>query len=114
LLHEAVRRKWTTDKKLIGYANGHPLLSQALKENVAFLRDDVLDAQRINLDRRTFRPKTEGLTTPIATLGQGILKNAGTKGFVYRGAQSIAELYDAESDIGDEEDDPANLGQFDY
>jgi hypothetical protein len=57
LLYEGVRRNWTKDRKIVNHANSHSLLAQALRENVAFLRDDVFDAQRINLDRRTFRPK---------------------------------------------------------
>jgi hypothetical protein len=74
-LHEAVRRKWTTDTKLIGYANGHPLMAQALQENIAFLRDDILDAQRINLDRRTFRPKLDDGGTSASSLDKAISSN---------------------------------------
>jgi hypothetical protein len=97
-LYEAVRRKWTKDKKLISYANSHTILSQALKENVAFLRDDVLDAQRINLDRRTFR------TTKIDLRGlppkniHGATKRATRIVRHGESGSSIAELYDGDSD----------------
>lgn len=58
LLHyEAVRRKWTRDAKLKSQIQQHPVLALALAENVPFLRDDILDARVINLDKRTFRPK---------------------------------------------------------
>jgi hypothetical protein len=113
LLHEAVRRKWTTDKKLIGYANGHPLMSQALRENVAFLRDDVLDAQRINLDRRTFRPRPKDKTVSGPDSDQ-----PGSMRVIQRiipsSLKSAAELYDEEDGAEEVSDDSDDGSSFDY
>jgi Reverse transcriptase (RNA-dependent DNA polymerase) len=100
LLYEAVRRKWTNDRKLISHANGHALLSLALKENVAFLRDDVLDAQRINLDQRTYRPRAAsvGAKSSSPKTARGTQKQA-ARSLLYGGLGSYtAELYDAEQD----------------
>jgi hypothetical protein len=113
LLHEAVRRKWTADKKLISYASAHPILSQALKENVAFLRDDVLDARRINLDRRTFKPKATGLNDQGGKPDQEKSRPA-VPSLVYRGAQSLAELYDAEPNSDDNSEESDEADSIDY
>jgi hypothetical protein len=113
LLHEAVRRKWTSDKKLIGFASAHPLLSQALKENVAFLRDDVLDARSINLDRRTFKPKVEGVTDQDQKGHQRKAKRLARR-LSYGSPRSLAELHDVEPSVDDDGESSIETGSLDY
>ena len=85
LLHyEAVRRKWTRDAQLQKQIQQQPILALALSENIAFLKDEVLDARIINLDKRTFRPRRG-----FAEVGKRV-----ERPFVYRGQESISELYE--------------------
>ncbi|AWO87300.1 MULTISPECIES: hypothetical protein [Bradyrhizobium] len=114
LLYEAVRRGWTKDRKLISHANGHTLLALALKENVAFLRDDVLDARRINLDRRTFRPKAASgdLKGSLPQVTKGAPKRT-TPVFLHRGSDSIADLYEGDAD-SDESSESLDEVALDY
>ncbi len=110
LLHEAVRRKWTTDRKLISHANGHPLLSQALRENVAFLRDDVLDAQRINLDRRTFRPRS----ADVKASAEKEIQQKSRQAIQYGGSKFITELYEVGDDAEEGGEESATLPSEGY
>jgi hypothetical protein len=68
-----------------------PVLSLALSENVAFLKEEVLDAGGINLDKRTFRAKPK--IPPFVQKPQ--------PSFVYRGQDSISELYEFDAMDGD-------------
>ena len=54
--YEAVRRKWTTDKKLIAAVKSDAILNKMLISNVTFLEDRIFEAQKIDLMSRTFKP----------------------------------------------------------
>ncbi len=51
-LYEAVLRKWTRDKKLIGQVNSSPHFRRLLADNISFLDDDILKVSRIDFRRR--------------------------------------------------------------
>jgi len=52
--YEAVRRKWTTDRKLIAAVSSDPILSKMLTEGVSFLEDQIFDAKNLDVSRRVF------------------------------------------------------------
>jgi hypothetical protein len=54
LMYEAVRRKWTKDKRIIKAVKRDPVLDRMLKSNVTFLEDDIFKATRIDVSRRIF------------------------------------------------------------
>jgi hypothetical protein len=53
--YEAVRRKWTLDKKMISVIKADSTLAAMLKADVTFLEDDIFQAGTINLKKRTFK-----------------------------------------------------------
>jgi len=64
--YEAVRRKWTNDKKMVSAVNSNPTLSSMLKRSVTFLDDDIFQATTINLKKRTFKKAKAGKKKPIS------------------------------------------------
>ena len=52
--YEAVRRKWTTDKKLVAAVKANSILSKMLSAKVTFLEDQVFEATQISISRRVF------------------------------------------------------------
>jgi hypothetical protein len=58
--YEAVRRKWTTDKKLIAAVKNDTILGKMLSKNVTFLEDRIFEAKKIDLTSRTFKIKGFG------------------------------------------------------
>ncbi|MCK1586935.1 RNA-directed DNA polymerase [Bradyrhizobium sp. 169] len=114
LLYEGVRRGWTKDRKLVDHANSHSLLAKALIENVAFLRDDVFDAQRINLDRRTFRPRPSSVHSTTRHLGTPEdARKLATELGLSNGLRSITELYEGDGELLESVDEP-DSGVLDY
>lgn len=58
--YEAVRRKWTGDRKIIAAVKKDPLLSKMLKANVTFLEDRIFSTPHIDIRRRVFlKPKSK-------------------------------------------------------
>ncbi len=53
--YESIRRKWTTDKKMVSAVMSDPTLAAMLKANVTFLEDDIFEAAMINLKKRVFK-----------------------------------------------------------
>jgi hypothetical protein len=51
---EAVRRKWTKDKKMVGAVNSDPILSEMLTSGVTFLEDQIFEAKSVDVARRVF------------------------------------------------------------
>ncbi len=72
--YEAVRRKWTTDKKLITAVKNDPILSKMLSSNVTFLEDRVFEAEKIDLTSRTFTPKKTSIKKKPTVGGFGDIK----------------------------------------
>ena len=70
-LYEAVRRGWTSDNAITGAVKAEPILSRALTANVAFVEDRIFSARRINLTKRTFRPKKSGPSDVAARVTGG-------------------------------------------
>jgi hypothetical protein len=64
-LYEAVRGRWTSDRRLIALVRTDPLFSQMLDEDVTFLDDRIFDAANIDIPRRVFTPRQEHLTPGI-------------------------------------------------
>lgn len=95
-LYEAVRRKWTTDKKIVSAVTGDPLFKDMLSQNVTFIEDQVLDAAELNINRRVFRRHR---AQQLAEIDQG-------------------EEYDAEEEFdehfGDEAGWAIELGDYDF
>jgi hypothetical protein len=63
--YEAVRRKWTTDKKMLSAVNADSTLAAMLKAGVTFLEDDIFQAATINLKKRTFKKGKPKKRKPI-------------------------------------------------
>jgi hypothetical protein len=61
---EAVRRKWTKDKKLIGAIKSDPILSKMLTEGVTFLEDQIFDAKNVDVARRVFSKVAVSIAAP--------------------------------------------------
>ncbi len=53
--YEAIRRKWTTDKKMVSVIAADPTLAAMLRANVTFLEDDIFEAGAMNLKKRIFK-----------------------------------------------------------
>jgi hypothetical protein len=53
--YEAVRRKWTEDKRLIAAVKADPVLEKMLSAGVTFMEDRLFHASYIDVKRRTFR-----------------------------------------------------------
>ena len=51
---EAVRHKWTKDKKMINAINSDQILSKMLAARVSFLEDQIFEAKNVDLTRRVF------------------------------------------------------------
>jgi hypothetical protein len=51
---EAVRRKWTKDKKMVGAISSDPILSKMLTSGVTFLEDQIFEAKNVDVARRIF------------------------------------------------------------
>jgi hypothetical protein len=57
LLYEAVRRKWTVDKRLVSKVTNDKFFSELLSKNVTFLDAGLLNAAHISLRSRRYREK---------------------------------------------------------
>jgi hypothetical protein len=53
--YEAVRRKWTLDKKMVSVIKADATLAAMLKADVTFLEDDIFQAGTMNLKKRIFK-----------------------------------------------------------
>lgn len=70
LAYEAVRRKWTTDAKIVDTVSKDPVFQKMLAAKVSFLEDQVFNTPSINLTRRVFRRRsatTVGITSTTNT-----------------------------------------------
>jgi hypothetical protein len=54
-LYEAVLRKWTKDRKLVGSVSSCPHFSKLLADNVTFLDDNILKVSKIDFRKRILR-----------------------------------------------------------
>lgn len=92
--YEAVRRKWTTDKKMISAVNAGPILSKLLAAKVTFLEDRIFDAARIDISKRVF--------------GKGHPEDRGSRKRDRKGSVNSAEIEDAS------EWAPMEVSELDY
>jgi hypothetical protein len=76
---EAVRRKWTKDKKMVDAVCSDPILSKMLDSGVTFLEDQIFEAKSVDVARRVFSriapppPRTKVVKRKPANLGDALL-----------------------------------------
>jgi hypothetical protein len=61
---EAVRRKWTKDKKIIGAVKSDAVLAKMLNDGVSFLDDQIFEAKNLDVARRVFRKVPMSISKP--------------------------------------------------
>jgi hypothetical protein len=52
--YEAVLRRWTSDRRIVGAVNNDPILRLMLRAKITFLQDEILTATKVDISRRVF------------------------------------------------------------
>lgn len=102
--YEAVRRKWTKDRKIISAVKKEPVFAKMLKADVTFLEDQVFNTPHIDIKRRTFRRPT--IKTSAAIVSGGTSNVGSNKKSTARKTKQIkrGHLTFADIDFSDEFD----------